>query len=313
MECRLFREIGPANGRSAVLIVLTLVLVAVSVSAQEPVTSVSAAPTPTRTIEHRRIAQTQASGRRVPLKSLNGAQLFVGPGVDLKRRVPLIIHFHGAAWLIEAHISQSLPGASLITVNLGSGSSVYGRPFERENAFIELVNEAERELSPGKGWSSITLTGFSAGYGAIRAILRHDRYFALVNNVLLLDGIHADYVPEGRTIADGGAVDALDVDAFVKFGSESARGRKNFVVTHSQIAPGTYASTTECVDHLLGKLGLKRKGIKRSGPGGMEQLSAVDKKGFHVRGFAGDTAPDHVDHLHEMPAWFGLLGLKHKE
>jgi hypothetical protein len=34
------------------------------------------------------------------------------------------------------------------------------------------------------------LSGFSAGYGAVREILRSTEYFAEVNNVLLLDGMH---------------------------------------------------------------------------------------------------------------------------
>jgi hypothetical protein len=262
---------------------------------------------------HRRVAQTQITGRRLALASLNGAQMFVGPLVDVQRPVPLIVHFHGVAWLIETHISRSAPHVALITVNLGVGSSVYGRPFEPENAFIELMNEAERELALRKGWSSITLTGFSAGYGAVRSILRHDRNFALVNNVLLLDGIHADYLPEGRGPAEGGAVDPPDVDAFVRFAAEAARGRKIFAITHSQIVPRTYASTTECADYLLEKLKLRRKAVSIDRPAGMRQLSRVDKKGFHVLGYAGDSAPDHVDHLHAMPEWFGLLGLKQKD
>jgi hypothetical protein len=40
---------------------------------------------------------------------------------------------------------------------------------------------------------------------------------------------------------------------------------------------------------------------------GMQQLSAVDAGRFHLRGYAGNSAPDHVDHLHAMPAWFRLV------
>jgi hypothetical protein len=39
----------------------------------------------------------------------------------------------------------------------------------------------------------------------------------------------------------------------------------------------------------------------------MQQLSAVDAGGFHLRGYAGNSAPDHIDFLHAMPAWFGLV------
>jgi hypothetical protein len=78
-------------------------------------------------------------------------------------------------------------------------------------------------------------------------------------------------------------------------------------VTHSEIFPGAYASTTECADYLLAQLTLKRRPTLIQGPMGMQQLSAVDAGGFHLRGYAGNSAQDHVDFLHAMPAWFGLV------
>ena len=246
------------------------------------------------------------------LKSLPGARLFIGPRVNPNKPVPLLIHFHGAPWLIETHVARYLPKAALITVQLGAGSSVYRRPFEKSELFRGLLNEAGQALSIKRGWSSVTLTGFSAGYGGVREILRRPEYFALINNVLLLDGMHASYSPEGKLLADGGTIQASDIDIFVRFAREAVAGRKTFVVTHSEIFPGAYASTTECAEYLLAQLALKRR---RTKPGpqlanhamGMQQLSSVDVRGFHLRGYAGNTAPDHVDFLHTMPAWFGLL------
>lgn len=261
---------------------------------------------------HPRVAQTEAPGRRVDLKSLKGATLFIGSHVNPNRPVPLLIHFHGAPWLIEQHVVRYLPQAALITVNLGSGSSVYRKPFEQTNLFRDLIDEAALALSLKRSWASITLTGFSAGYGAVREILRRPEYFALVDNVLLLDGMHASYSPEGKLLADGGVIQTSDVDAFVNFAREAVAGRKTFVVTHSEIFPGAYASTTECADYLLTQLSLKRRATLIQGPLGMQQLSAADASGFHLRGYAGNTAQDHVDFLHAMPAWFGLFGVGKK-
>jgi hypothetical protein len=259
---------------------------------------------------HPRITQTEAKGRRVELKSLKGARLFVGPRVNPNRPTPLVIHFHGAPWLIERHVARYLPSAALITVQLGAGSSAYRRPLEQAELFRALIDEASRELKLKRGWSSITLSAFSAGYGAVREILRRPEYFALVNNVLLLDAMHTSYIPEGKPLADGGALDSSVLDVFVTFAREAVAGRKGFVFTHSEIFPGTYASTTECADYLLGQLNLKRRAELRQGSMGMQQLSAVDAGRFHLRGYAGNSAPDHVDHLHAMPAWFGLLRRK---
>lgn len=211
---------------------------------------------------------------------------------------------------MEYHIAKHFPKAALITVNLGSGSRVYGEPFGRAEMFQELIDEAGRKLDLNKGWSSITLVGFSAGYGAIRAILRHDVNFQKVDNVLLLDGIHASYVPEGKRLADGGVIKADDLDPYIKFAREAVAGKKKFMISHSEIFPATYASTTECVDYLLSTLGLKRKPKLKAGPVGMQQLSEVDVKGFHIRGYAGNTGADHGDQLQAMPEWLTVLKIR---
>ena len=258
---------------------------------------------------HPRIEKTEAAGKRVALQSLKGATLFTSAKFTSRGRVALIVHFHGAPWLIERHIAVERPDAVLITVQLGAGSSSYSRPFTDPELFSKLVVEAEKE-SGIKGWSSITLSGFSAGYGAVRAILRQPEYYARVSSVLLLDGIHASYEPEGKGLADGGSISTPDLDSFEVLARDAAAGKKAFVLTHSEIFPVTYASTTECTDHLLRQIGIKRKVKVRNLPAGMRQLSSVIKRRFYVFGYAGNSAPDHVDHLHAMPFWFRHLGIK---
>lgn len=274
---------------------------------QQPVAAQNPSPMVDHTRPHPRATQSEPPGRRIELKSLKGATLFVAPSFKPDSHASLLIHFHGAPWLIEQHIARHLPRVALITVQLGSGSSAYRRPFLQPDLFQLILAEARQELALKHDWSSITLSGFSAGYGAVREILRRPEYFAIVNNVLLLDGMHTSYVPEGKLLADGGLIDESGLDVFLKFAYEAVAGRKSFVFTHSEIFPGTYASTTECADYLLAKLRLQRKPHLRPGPLGMQELSAVDAGDFHLRGYAGNTAPDHVDHLQGMPFWFGLL------
>jgi len=144
----------------------------------------------------------------------------------------------------------------------------------------------------------------------VRAILRDSENLKLVNGVLLLDGIHASYSPEGKPLTEGGIVNAADLDSFVAFARLAARGKRTFVITHSQIFPATYASTTECTDFLLNALSLRRTMTSRKGPMKMHQLTAVDARGFHVRSYSGETAPDHIDHIHAMSEWLKLLNVK---
>lgn len=288
---------------------LTLfLLAAVSVFGQQAPQNPS--PMTDSTRPHPRLEKTEVPGKRTTLTSLNGSVLFVGDRVRSDKPVPLIVHFHGAQWLMEYHIARHFPKAALITVNLGSGSRVYGEPFTDPGKFQTLIDEAAEDLQLKRGWSSITLVGFSAGYGAIRAILRHPANFQKVDNVLLLDGIHASYVPEGKRLAEGGVIKADDLDAYVDLAREAAAGRKQFMISHSEIFPGTYASTTECVDYLLATLGLKRAAKLKTGPVGMQQLSEVKVKGFRILGYAGNTGADHGDQLQAMPYWLKTLKIR---
>ena len=286
-------------------------LLAILLTAAAQVVAQQATPSPDQpTAEHHRIAKTEVPGRHFDLNSLPGAVLFAQEKFDPKKRVPLIIHFHGPGWLVEYQVTRDLPRAAVITVQLGTASSVYNRPFDGTRTFDAMVEEARVLLGLKRGFSSINLTAWSAGYGAVRAILRDQVNFARVTSVLLLDGIHASYSPEGKPLAEGGVVNDRDLDSFLKFAREAAAGRKTFVITHSEIVPGTYASTTECTDYLLKALGLKRRPVRRKTRSGMHQLTTVDARGFHVRGYSGDTAADHIDFIHSMSEWLGLFKTK---
>ena len=69
---------------------------------------------------------------------------------------------------------------------------------------------------------------------------------------------------------------------------------------HSEIMPGTYASTTETADYLLAQLGVHRRAVLKWGPMGLQQLSEARAGRFLLIGFAGKalTAIESaVDHL----------------
>ena len=141
----------------------------------------------------------------------------------------------------------------------------------------------------------------------MRAILREPRHFARVDAVLLLDGMHTSYVPDGVVLAAGGALDTTNLVAFADFARAAVRGEKRFLITHSEIFPGTFASTTETADWLLRTLGLRRTPVLRWGPRGMQQLSEVRAGRFELFSFAGNTGPDHIDHLHAMPEFLAQV------
>lgn len=218
----------------------------------------------------------------------------------------LVVHFHGSAWLAEQAVARE--GRTMAAVvNLGTGSGVYDRTYADPAAFDSLLAGVAREASAAAGRpvtvGRVTLSAFSAGHGAVRRILRDSAHFARADAVLLLDGMHTSYVPEGVP----GPLDTTNLVAFRDFARAATRGEKRFLVTHSEIVPGTYASTTETADWILHSLGIPRVPERRRGPRGMVQRSAARAGRLEVLGFAGTTAPDHVDQYHAMPEMLARL------
>ena len=250
---------------------------------------------------HSRLKEETPPGGREPLEL---GTLFVP--AKLKGRAPLFLHFHGGTWLPEVAAART-GGTAVISIQIGSGSSVYAKPFGDPQLFRRLVTEAETKS--GMTFSPISLTAWSAGYGAVREILKTPENYARVGRVLLIDGLHTGYAG-GKPGAGASQESELEVDnlqIFLQFARDAVAGRKQMIVTHSEIFPGTFASTTETTDWLLTQLGLKRTPVVRWGPGGMQQLSEARAGKLLVIGYAGNTAPDHVDQLHALPdylKWF---------
>ena len=281
---------------------LTLLL-AVSALAQAPPPARQNPSPMTDTVRrHERIATTAVNGRRW---TLSVGTLLLPETARLRDTIPLYVHFHGAPWLAEWSVQQHDRHAAVLTVQLGSGSGIYGNPFKESTKFRALLDEAAGALSPQRPvrFHPVILSGWSAGYGAIREILRNHDNWPRVDAVLLEDGIHAGYVPDGQP----GPLDPADLQPFVDFAREAVAGRKTFLITHSEIFPGTFASTTECSEYLLKELGFTARPVMKWGPVGMQQISDARSGRFRVMGFAGNTAPDHVDHIHATKAWLKLL------
>jgi len=298
----------PAHGRrpTAVHLRLLTLLVAAPLAAQPPATQ-NPSPMSESTRAHERLAQKTLDGVSRSLAGPAGksVELFIPSRARGMSTVDLVVHFLGAAWLPEQAVDALGSNTMVAVVNLGAGSGIYDRSFSDPAVFDSLLSSIARESGATIG--KVALVGYSAGHGAVRAILREPRHFARVNANLLLDGMHTSYVPEGSLVATGGSLDTTNVVAFAAFARAAMRGEKRFVVTHSEIFPGTFASTTETADWLIRSLGLTRTPVLKWGPRGMQQLSEVKAGRFVLLGFAGNTAPDHIDQLHAMPEMLKLL------
>jgi hypothetical protein len=242
---------------------------------------------------HPRLKEESPAGRR---EKLELGTLLVPEGV--RGGAPLLFFFHGGTWLPEVAAARNR--MAVVTVQAGSGSATYARLFQDAQRLPRLLQEAESKA--GMKFGRVILGGWSAGCGAIRQILQTAESYDRVADVVLIDGIHTDYV-DGKPGPAESKIGTGNLEIWVKLGRDAMAGRKRVLITHSEIFPGTFASTTETADYILAQLVVPRRPVLKWGPMGLQQLSEARQGGFRLIGFAGNSAPDHVDQLHSLPVW----------
>ena len=260
---------------------------------------------------HHRIPIDSVPDRGIPIDISEEFQgkLYIKEIWKKAPQVKLLIHFHGDYRAAQYAIDQQKTPWVLFHCHWGGGSSAYGRPIQQlgANYFLDIILEAVQKALPETQISPIHLSGWSAGYGAIRSILHGEKASMRIDGILLMDGLHCSYVPEGKVIANGGVLDSTQMQDFLDWSRLSTMGDKSFIITHSSVFPGTYASTTETSEYLLQMLNVKRQSLLADGPMGMQQTSFATKGKLQILSFAGNSAPDHVDHYHGMGDFLGLF------
>jgi exopolysaccharide biosynthesis protein len=114
---------------------------------------------------HPRLQQSSPEGRR---EKLALGTLFLPAKLKLKSPIPLLLFFHGPAWIPEVAAAQN-GGMAVVAIQIGAGSRIYAQPFLNPSFFGALLQEAEAKA--GVKFAPITLAGWSAGCGAVRQIL----------------------------------------------------------------------------------------------------------------------------------------------
>ena len=223
----------------------------------------------------------------------------------------LLVHLFGASYVPMQAVADARSRYIAAVVNLGGGSSSYEAPLAdsaRWNRFIQAIRRETASRTGGRiKINRLVISAFSAGYGGVRALLSDDSIAASIDAVILLDGLHTSYIPERTVLSEGGVLDTTKLVPFVRYARRAAAGETRLLITHSEIFPGTFASTTETTDWIIAALKLARTPVLQWGPGGMQQISEVRRGGLRILGFAGNTGPDHIDHLHGLPGFLELL------
>mgnify|MGYP002624717890 CR=1 FL=1 len=247
-----------------------------------------------------RIFPAHASPFSPPLKIQNGSLVIIHRPDSESRE--LLIHFHGAAATVrDAHARLELP-AVLAVVNFPGLSSAYSQPVARDPQLFDQILRHAWESSRGEGrdpsepeWERVTLSSFSAGYGAVREILKTPANFERIDAIVAADSIYASLVAEEPERK----VDPDQMRDFLRFARLACDGRKSFVISHSS-QPTPYASTTDTADHLLRELGLERQPAAPLADEDFYPTTRAARGRFLVLGYAGREADDHLRHLRRI-------------
>jgi hypothetical protein len=244
---------------------------------------------------HPRLKEEHPAGRR---EKLELGTLYLPAG----RPRAILFFFHGGTWLPE--VAAAAHKIAVVSVQAGTGSGTYARLFEDAARWPRLLAEAEAKA--GAPFQRVLLGGWSAGCAAVRQILRTPESYAKVEGAVLIDGIHTDYV-DGKPGPLESKIGTGNLKIWEQLGRDAVAGRKRVLITHSEIFPGTFASTTETADYLVKAIGVPRRAVLKWGPMGLQQLSEARSGKFRLLGFAGNSAPDHVDQLHALTNWIAWI------
>ncbi len=248
-----------------------------------------------------------ASGQQYTL-SQTGWKVLVPSGYTPQAggQFDLLVHFHGDPQTVWNNVNYADLNAVVVTINYSGLSSAYSTPFSNTSLFQQVLNETQAKLAsqPAFGASAsirhLSVSSFSAGYGAVQQILAVPSYFDAIDSLLAADSLYA------TTAADGTPLDSQLVN-YKAFASRAVAGEKRFIFTHSQVATYTYESTQETGDELLSYLGLNATPTTATGLGELRFYRTAELGGFSLWGALGATGDDHLSHLRYIGQWLGDL------
>ena len=237
----------------------------------------------------------------VKLTAVRGAQLYIPPWFRPKRGgYDLIVHFHGLGKIQEANIERAQLNVAVVSINLGAGTTPYAKPFRNRETFANLLAEAQSEIAssgraPNARLRRLALSAWSAGYVSIAKVMSDPEVAQKVDAVLLADGFFTSFTNlRKRTVNEAG------IAPFARFADAASRDEKLFAITHTTIPTGPFPSLQECVAKLLEMSSVAKVPSSTIGPREMHEIYLADSGSFHVKGYEGRTAGDHVRQIHAM-------------
>lgn len=234
-------------------------------------------------------------------KLAHGAELYLPTWFSTRHGAyDLIVHFHGLGKLQEGNLDRSQINAAVVSINLGVGTDPYASAFRDPQSFPKLLAEAQEEIeksgrAPQAKAGRIALTAWSAGFVSVAKIMSDPANAEKIDAVLLADGFFTSFTNVKKRV-----INTASLERFVALAEAAGKNEKLFAITHSSIPTADYPSVEETVAKLLEMTSNAKTPSTAVGPRNMHETYAVDHGAFHVKGYEGVTAGDHIKQIHAM-------------
>lgn len=245
------------------------------------------------------------TGRTFTLPTSANHKLFIPDTLDLANdAVDVLVHFHGDPATVNNNAGYANLNAVVVNVTYAGTSGVYSAPFSDPTLFGNLLDgalttlRAQPDIADTVDWDQLAISSFSAGYGAVREILKSPTYFNQIDGLLLADSLYASFTSG----ADHTPLDSQMVN-FRAFAQAAAAGTKTMIVSHSQVLTYSYSNTAETADDLMQYVGITPTAINQPGLGTLQFYRTAEVGNFQVWGATGADAAAHTKHLQYMAEW----------
>lgn len=242
-------------------------------------------------------------GLRLPLEK---GTLYIPCHFQPGPRVDVAVFLHGADWVVQQEFESARKNAILVTVSGQQLSEISATP----SAFTALVDlcvdtvaaRVHTQLDLGR----VCLASFSGGYATARDILSHPEARAVISDLLLADSLYGT-----KRQGSPPRMEPAAMEPFLTLARMAARGEK--VLWFTQLYPPEEQyrtnTTTLAADYLVEELELERSATEELTSRGICVLYTVDGGGFHLRGYAGMSNQDHMEHLYTVGELFAASSL----
>lgn len=241
------------------------------------------------------------------------------PNHDRLQAFDLLIHFHGDARVVSGQwraAGLERKQVVLAVINFHGLSSAYSTPFRSDRSLFDgilttTVNTLRHNavIEESAAVRDIYVSSFSAGYGAVREIMKSPSAFTRLDGYVAADSIYASIV-ENQLPARH--VDPSQMQDFLRFAQAAAQDQKQFILSHSALTT-PYASTVETAQYLIDEVGeMKPLGDSERLPFDpvWKPTGSVRRGRFVVHAFDGEQGEDHLEHLRRIGALWRQLRIE---